>query len=126
MDMVEADSRKSVAEMQTEDCVKLGYLLLALVARHITTPKNAEQALQILTQNFSQDLQRLAGALLQGKSTIAQVSQMIAGRSYDELDQFMAAGDALHNHLRGEYESTRLLRWSPNTEDGTDMLLSPY
>lgn len=110
VDMVEADSRKSVAEMQTEDCVKLGYLLLALVARHITTPKNAEQALQILTQNFSQDLQRLAGALLQGKSTIAQVSQMIAGRSYDELDQFMAAGDALHNHLRGEYESTRLLR----------------
>ena len=59
--MVEAESRKGIAEMQAEDCVKLGYVLLALVARHITTPKNAEQALQVLTQSFSQDLQRLAG-----------------------------------------------------------------
>ena len=80
------------------------------MARHITTPKNAEQALQVLTQSFSQDLQRLAGALLQGKSTISHISHLISGRVHDELDQFMASGDALHNHLRGEYESTRLLR----------------
>jgi PAB-dependent poly(A)-specific ribonuclease subunit 3 len=110
VDMLEADSRKTVAEMQTEDLVKLGYLLLALVARHITTPKNAEQALQALTRNFSQDLQRLVGALLQGKATISQISQLISDRVHDELDQFMAAGDALHNHLRGEYESTRIMR----------------
>ena len=110
LDVLEADSRKSVAEMQMEDILKMGYLVLALVARHVTTSKNADQALQVLTQNFSQDLQRLVGALLSGNTNIGQISHLISDHVHDELDQSMAAADALHNHLRGEFESSRFMR----------------
>lgn len=110
LDVLEADSRKSVAEMQAEDLLKMGYLVLGLVARHVTTPKNAEQALRALAQNFSQDLQRLVGALLSGNTNIGQVSNLISDHVHDELDQSMAAADALHNHLRGEFESSRFMR----------------
>ena len=110
LDVLEADSRKSVAEMQTEDLLKMGYLVLGLVARHVTTPKNAEQALTSLDSEFSQDLQRLVGTLLSGNANIGQISHLISEHVHDELDQSMAAADSLHNHLRSEFESSRLMR----------------
>ena len=110
MDVLEADSRKSLQDLQAEDMVKLGCVILSLASRTTTGPKNAEAALQLLTRHFSADLQHVVATLCIGKTTAQQVSRMIADRIHDELDQSVAATDALHSHLRNEYENGRIMR----------------
>jgi PAB-dependent poly(A)-specific ribonuclease subunit 3 len=65
-----------------------------------------------MKQHYSLDLQRVVMALLGGKYTVSQIcnSATVSDRIHDELDTASAAADALHSHLRNEYENGRLLR----------------
>jgi PAB-dependent poly(A)-specific ribonuclease subunit 3 len=109
-DVLEFESRKTLADMQQEDLVKLGYLLLSLSMRFSVGPKNVEQALAHMQQHFSADINHVVGTLLVGKATSTQVCHLMSQRIHDELDQALAANDALQSHLRNEYENGRLLR----------------
>jgi PAB-dependent poly(A)-specific ribonuclease subunit 3 len=137
-DVLEFESRKTLTEMQIDDLVKLGYLILSLAARAFVGPKNVDQALLLLQQHFSPDLVHVVTTLLGGKSAASQICHMISERVHDEFDSAMAASDALHrytscevvsspprtspftslslcfpapaSHLRNEYENGRLLR----------------
>ena len=110
VDVLEADSRKSVPDLLQEDLVKFGFLILSLATRSLINAKNAEQAMQMLQRSYSSDLRQLVGVLLQGNTTVVQLNHMLAPRMQDELDYSLAAADALHSHLRLEYENGRLLR----------------
>jgi PAB-dependent poly(A)-specific ribonuclease subunit 3 len=68
--------------------------------------------LLVLKQNYSIELQRVVSALLSGKHSSAQLCQhpLLAERIHDELDTALAAADALHSHLRAEYENGRVAR----------------
>jgi PAB-dependent poly(A)-specific ribonuclease subunit 3 len=110
VDVLESDSRKTVADLLVEDMMKLGYVMLSLATRSIATPKNVDQALAAMSRQYSQSFHAVIQTLLAGKANAQQLSQMISDRVHDELDQSMAGADALHSHLRSEYESSRLLR----------------
>ena len=110
VDVLEFESRKTLSEMQVEDMMKLGYLILSLAARYMVGAKNVEQALALLSQHFSADLNHVIGTLLVGKATVSQICHLMSQRIHDELDQSMAANDALQSHLRNEYENGRMLR----------------
>ena len=98
-DVLEFESRKTLTEMQIDDLVKLGYLVLSLAARASVGPKNVEQALLLLQQHFSPDLQHVVTTLLGGKSAASQICHMISERVHDEFDSAMAASDALHRYV---------------------------
>eukprot|EP01034_Spumella_vulgaris_P024001 gene24001-30288_t len=109
-DVLEFESRKSPAELQIEDIVKLGRVALSLITRAVITPSNADEAMGILKQHYSPDLHRCVGALLCGRNSITSVCHSFSERVHDELDTAMASSDALHSHLRNEYENGRLVR----------------
>lgn len=110
--MLEFETRKSLGELQQDDLVKLGRVVLSLMTRTVITSKNAEEALGLMKQHYSSDLQRVVGALLSGKLTIFQIcnNQTVNDRIHEELDTAMAAADGLHSMLRNEYENGRMLR----------------
>jgi len=110
VDVLESESRKTVADLLQEDMVKLGYLMLSLATRTLCNAKNAEQAMQLLQRNYSPDLRQVVLAMLQANTSIVQLNQLLAPRLLDEFDQSAAAADALHSHLRMEYENGRMLR----------------
>jgi len=110
VDVLESESRKTLADLLQEDMVKLGYLVLSLATRTLCNAKNAEQAMQLLQRNYSPDLRQVVLAMFQANTSIANLNQLLAPRLLDELDQSAAAADALHSHLRGEYENGRMLR----------------
>ena len=90
--------------------MSLGYLILSLAARTLVGPKNVDQALLLMQQHFSPDLQHVVTTLLTGKSAASQICHMMSERIHDEYDSALAAGDALHSHLRNEYDNGRMLR----------------
>ena len=112
LDVLEFESRKSIQELQQDDLVKLGRLVLSLTTRVVINTKNCDDAIISMKQNYSPDLCRVVGALLGGKMTVAQIcnNPAVSDRIHEELDTAMAASDALHSHLRNEYENGRLLR----------------
>lgn len=112
LDVLEFESRKSVPELQQDDLIKLGRVVLSLMTRAVINTKNTEDAVALMKQHYSLDLQRVVIALLTGKLTSAQLcsNPTIADRIHEELDTANAAADALHSHLRTEYENGRLLR----------------
>lgn len=110
VDVLEFESRKTLPELQVEDITKMGYMLLSLAVRYMVTPKNVEQALQLVQQHFSADLNHVMATLLIGTASVSQIGHLMSQRIHDELDQAMAANDALQSHLRSEYENGRILR----------------
>ena len=110
-EVLEFESRKSLQELQAEDSVKVGCLVLSVAARRPIGPKSAEVGMNLLQQSFSAELCRVVAVLLTGSRPLEQVvSQMMSDKICDELDFAMAASDALHLHVRGEYENGRVLR----------------
>lgn len=110
-DVLEFESRKALQDLQAEDMLKLGCIVLSVATRRLVTPKSVEAAMNHLQQNFSQDLCRTVAALLTGSRTIEQIMfLMMSDKLCDELDFALASSDALHLNLRGEYENGRMLR----------------
>eukprot|EP01041_Mallomonas_annulata_P010985 gene10985-22949_t len=109
-DVLEFESRRSLAEQQMEDLIRLGHVMLSLGTRSIVGAKVADQAMVLLRQHYSMDLMAGVSALLSGSTSITQLCRQISERVNDELDLSLAAVDALHAHLRSEYESSRMLR----------------
>jgi PAB-dependent poly(A)-specific ribonuclease subunit 3 len=109
-DVLEFESRKPMTELQYDDIVKLGLVILSLATKVVVTQKTADMALKHLHQAFSQDIYRVVSAMISGKLNLTQISAMMLDKIQDELDLSMASSDALHSHLRSEYENGRLLR----------------
>ena len=79
LDVLEFETRKSLGELQQDDLIKLGRVVLSLMTRTVITSKNAEEALGMMKQHYSSDLQRVVAALLSGKLTIFQISFFFKG-----------------------------------------------
>lgn len=110
VDVLEFESRKTIQDMQIEDIIKLGYVILSLAARTTIGPKSVESGLGILQQNFSQELYLLINLMINGSRTAEQICGIMIGKICDELDYSMTTSDALHSNLRNEYENGRILR----------------
>lgn len=110
LDVLEFETRKSMQELQMDDLIKLGRVVLSLATRAVISGKNSNDALVMLKAHYSADILRVVTTLLSGQANVNQICAMCCDRIHDELDTAMASADALHSHLRGEYENGRLLR----------------
>ncbi len=57
-DVIEFESRKTVADLQMEDVMKLGRLILSLCLRQSVTTKTQDEALAMIKTQYSAELQR--------------------------------------------------------------------
>jgi len=131
-DVLESETRKSIAELQTEDLHMLGRLIVILATRSLpTNPQTLSTALSLLPQHYSPDLHALALQLCSkpGSLSIFDLGPLLSRHVMDELDRQYAAVDDLEGHLSHEYESGRLFRLSmklaqvterPEAQDGQD------
>ena len=74
-DVLESNNRTSITVLQSDDMIMLGHLILSLATRATVGPRNASEALLLLNQHFTTELQEAVIALLTGTTTAAQVSQ---------------------------------------------------
>ena len=109
-DVLDFESRKTPTELQIEDMIKFGIMMLSVAARNMITAKSIDQGKAVLQQHYSDELNQVVDALLSGKEGVPKISAMIAENICDELDVGLASFDALHNHLRSEYENSRITR----------------
>eukprot|EP01038_Epipyxis_sp_PR26KG_P004334 gene4334-6135_t len=115
-DIIEFESRKTLSELQSDDLMKVGKVILSLVTRVTITNNNIEDAITVLKTHFSTELTHLTLLLLSANNnsnnniTIHMVCKSISEKIQDEYDLTLASADALHSHLRNEYENGRLLR----------------
>lgn len=111
-DVLEFESRRLVTELQADDLVKLGIVMLSLATRTAITANLIHQAMGMAQVQYSPAFHQILDILLSGKyNKISSVLNMIpSDRWCDELDLSIAASDGLHSHLRSEYESGRILR----------------
>ena len=61
----------------------------------------------MLRQHYSLDLLGAVAKLLSGAVSASQMCSLVSTRVADELDLSLASVDALHAHLRSEYENSR-------------------
>ena len=109
-DVLDFESRKSVAEWQVEDIQKLGILLISSAAQVNSTSGAIEQGKAVIRENYSSEFYNVIEILLSGKVGISKVLMMISEHVCDKFDENLASFDSLHEHLRQEYENGRLNR----------------
>ena len=109
-DVLDFESRKSVKELQVEDMQKLGILLVSSAARINFSYSSIEQGRAMIRQNYSSQFCDMIDVLLLGKTEITEILKMFSERICDEFDVNLASFESLHEHLRHEYENSRLNR----------------
>jgi PAB-dependent poly(A)-specific ribonuclease subunit 3 len=111
-DVVEFESRRMLGELQADDLMKLGVVMLSLAARTAVSANMVHQAMGLARSQYSPSFTQILDALLSGQySKVAAVCSMVpADRWCDELDISLAASDGLHSHLRSEYECGRTVK----------------
>jgi PAB-dependent poly(A)-specific ribonuclease subunit 3 len=112
--VLEFEARKQLGELQKEDIVCIGRLVLSLATRSIvddkTDPQTLSNCVAFVAVNFSPELHALTVALLTEQRSIFDVCGMMAGHMIDELDVAHSTSDAYESQLLNEYESGRSLR----------------
>ncbi|EWM27769.1 pab-dependent poly -specific ribonuclease subunit 3, partial [Nannochloropsis gaditana] len=114
VDVLESETRKTLAELQTEDLAMLGRLILTLATRTLPTPQSLGAALAQVRQQYSPELHALSLQLCSkpGLLSVFELVPLLSRYALDELDRQYAAADDLEGHLSHEYESGRLFRLS--------------
>lgn len=110
LDVLEAESKKSLAELQTGDLLGLGYLLLSLATRSSTASSTPQESMARVAAAYSREFAKLVHSLVSEPMSADSAISLLAGRLGDELDAQYLIVDALDSHLAKEADNGRLLR----------------
>ncbi|CAN0174931.1 unnamed protein product [Ectocarpus sp. 12 AP-2014] len=111
LDVLEYETRKQVSELQRQDMVDLGSLILALACRHPVTPASRGESLAFTAQHYTPELHNLAASLVSKKPpSVFEVCVATAHHTMDAMENTLMANGALQSHLASEYDNGRLLR----------------
>jgi PAB-dependent poly(A)-specific ribonuclease subunit 3 len=113
VDVLEYDSKKSVQDAQADDMRALGRLLLMLACRSSSSVSNPRQALEFVSQQYSQELHSLIFSLVGAPVVKAQdvmSSLCMSGRLFAELDSLYSYADQLEAELAKEAGASRICR----------------
>jgi PAB-dependent poly(A)-specific ribonuclease subunit 3 len=113
LDVLEADSKRSTAEMQNSDMLGLGHVILQLATRSVMphrTREAIESSLSFVQANFSFAVSSLVILLLSRPVSIQELCRNLAPQLTAELDSLYDHSDAMDELLAREFENGRLLR----------------
>ncbi|KAK6172940.1 hypothetical protein SNE40_016494 [Patella caerulea] len=100
---------------QQKDLYALGNIVLALACNSVMSlqRENLQNALDLVSRNYSPDLKNLILYLLTNQNrprSINDVMPMIGARFFTQLDAAQLRGDVVYNELAKEVENGRLFR----------------
>ncbi|KAL8575598.1 hypothetical protein ACOMHN_028619 [Nucella lapillus] len=99
---------------QQEDLTGLGRIVLALACNSALAvqSKNLNQAMDMVTRNYSIDLKNLIGYLFEARKvrSVNDLMPMIGARFFTQLDHCQLRADMLEEELSKEVENGRLCR----------------
>jgi len=114
VDALEFESRRSISDLQREDMIHLGRVILSLCTRSLVNGNTDNQSLGkcilFVSQNYSPDLHALALTLISKPLPIFEITSLMANHLISELETVMGVNDAMERELEREHESGRGLR----------------
>ncbi|GMR43074.1 hypothetical protein PMAYCL1PPCAC_13269, partial [Pristionchus mayeri] len=112
-DLVSPDHQQA-QQLQSEDCVALGRLILALATgnQHAARRDLVNASLSLVSTHYSQDMKNLISIMLGAnpRKTVADVMPMIGARFYHHIEALQSRVDLLENETARELENGRLFR----------------
>ena len=110
IDVLEAESKKSLADLQQEDLLALGRLIIMLACRSEAALQNAAKSVEFMKANYSPDMVNLALLLVRKPATIFDIGTALAGHLMVEMDALYGHSDALDHQLANECNNGRIAR----------------
>ncbi|CED85393.1 Poly(A) ribonuclease subunit [Phaffia rhodozyma] len=114
LDVIAYDGGQNMAQHQQEDLISLGKLILSLTNLSTSATQNLPKALDILSRSYSSDIQNLVMYLLgnpgQNGKTVEELSGLIEGRVWTEMEAAEDYNDLLEGDMTRELENGRLVR----------------
>lgn len=112
LDVLEFESRKSVADMQAEDLIRLGHVVLAMLTKTNISTKHVNNALAFIQENYSNELYRMVFTLLNGQVSADQLctSTILSSKIIAEYEIALEKSETLYTLLRSQYENSRMVR----------------
>ncbi|KAK4925041.1 PAB-dependent poly(A)-specific ribonuclease subunit 3 [Elasticomyces elasticus] len=114
MDVVAFEDRTPMVQLQKQDLVKLGLIILSVGANVADASHNFARAMDHFKKFYKPDLQNavvwLYNAQQQSDRNIDQFLTMVATKLVGSLDAALHAEDTMHNDLAREVENARIVR----------------
>ena len=112
LDVLEADSKKTVVKLQEEDMFALGRLLLSLATANTMAIQNLQRSIDFVISKYSEEFKILICGLLLSKKrpSVFEVCTQFSGRFLGELDMMYKHNDAMENETRKQFGCGRLAR----------------
>ena len=110
LDVLESDSRKTLAEKQQADMLGFGHMLLQLAVRLSSAHSNVSAALESVQQSYSPALHALIVLLLSKPVPVHDICRLLAPQLLAELDGMYDHADAMDNLLAREADNGRMFR----------------
>jgi len=107
-DVLEFESKKTVAELQHEDMLALGRVLLMLVCRAEVNPTNVNKSLDFLSQRYSPELGKFVITLISKPPPVFELCTAYSHHFLHELEQQYLHVDGANTLLARECENGRL------------------
>jgi PAB-dependent poly(A)-specific ribonuclease subunit 3 len=113
LDVLEHDSKVSLGNLQQDDMMGLGRVLLQLATCDFNAHGNMQKSMDLVGTKYSKDFGRLVmGLLLQVQKvpTVFEVSSGFSGQMLAALDGMYTHGDAVENEMRKQFGCGRMAR----------------
>ncbi|TKX22825.1 PAN2-PAN3 deadenylation complex subunit PAN3 [Elsinoe australis] len=121
LDITQFDQQRPLHELQSDDFVQLGRLILSIATRTPTTPHGPPKALDQIARLYSEKMHdtlnwlltpptNAAASELAGDRNIDTLLAMIAPQTVSTLDAALHEADSLTSNLARELENARLVR----------------
>jgi PAB-dependent poly(A)-specific ribonuclease subunit 3 len=112
LDVLEADSKKTIVKLQEEDMFAIGRLLLSLATANTMAIQNLQRSIDFVISKYSEEFKILICGLLLSKKrpSVFEVCTQFSGRFLGELDMMYKHNDAMENEVRKQFGCGRLAR----------------
>eukprot|EP00842_Homolaphlyctis_polyrhiza_P005673 jgi/Hompol1/6106/HPOL_002173-RA len=115
LDMITFDNHQIIYEMQQDDLLNFGKLVLAVAVGSLVALQNMPKCMEYLARHYSPEIKDLVVYLLKtpkpvGVKSIDEVLRRIAPRLVQEVDLSYQQTDVLEDRLSREVENSRLFR----------------
>ncbi|KAI9795510.1 MAG: PAB-dependent poly(A)-specific ribonuclease subunit 3 [Piccolia ochrophora] len=115
LDVTQHDTQLTVPELQQDDLLQFGRLMLSLASNNPHSVHNMQKAMEHLARSYSAEMKDcifwlLAPAQAQSTKSIDQFLQGIAGQLAATFNNTLHLDDQLHSELNRELENARIVR----------------
>ncbi|TVY65658.1 PAN2-PAN3 deadenylation complex subunit [Lachnellula suecica] len=117
LDVVQFEAQRPLAELQQEDFIHLGKLMLSIGTNNLAvmTSHNLQASVDQLARSYTAELRDtitwlLTPAQAPAVKTIGELMSGISSHAFDTIDSSLHADDGLYSELAREVENGRLVR----------------